>query len=158
MLGTHTTKYNLSRQIKPSSGVRVISKANQGLGRDEHGGASGPGVPSCALRARHCSWECSFRGLLGPRRLASSEQSAGLWTTELGLWSMQTSRVVQGLHCPWACGIFYTGIEPVFPASQVIQRTQDMVVTNRLPTVLLHSTWTPSRAVSIAASLELRLD
>ena len=27
----------------------------------------------------------------------------------------------------------------------------------RLPTVLLHSTWTPSRAVSIAASLELRL-
>lgn len=36
---------------------------------------------------------------------------------ELGLWSMQTSRVVQGLRCPWACGISYTGIEPVFPAS-----------------------------------------
>ena len=32
-----------------------------------------------------------------------------------------------------------------------------MVVTNRLPTVLLHSMWTPSRAVSITASLELRL-
>ena len=28
----------------------------------------------------------------------------------------------------------------------------------RLPTVLLHSMWTPSRAVSITASLELRLD
>ncbi|KAI4580567.1 hypothetical protein MJG53_010109 [Ovis ammon polii x Ovis aries] len=38
-------------------------------------------------------------------------------TGELGLWSMQTSRVVQGLRCPWVCGIFYTGIEPVFPAS-----------------------------------------
>ncbi|KAI4552074.1 hypothetical protein MJG53_000089 [Ovis ammon polii x Ovis aries] len=38
-------------------------------------------------------------------------------TGEPGLWSMQTSRVVQGLRCPWVCGIFYTGIEPVFPAS-----------------------------------------
>ncbi|XP_045021720.1 coiled-coil domain-containing protein 3-like isoform X2 [Bubalus bubalis] len=33
--------------------------------------------------------------------------------------------------------------------TRVIQRTQGMVVTNRLPTVLLHSMWTPSRAVSI---------
>ncbi|KAI4552039.1 hypothetical protein MJG53_000140 [Ovis ammon polii x Ovis aries] len=40
-------------------------------------------------------------------------------TGELGLWSMQTSRVVQGLRCPWVCGIFYTGIEPVFPASNL---------------------------------------
>ncbi|MXQ91853.1 hypothetical protein E5288_WYG019594 [Bos mutus] len=40
---------------------------------------------------------------------------------------------------------------------QVIQRTQDMVVTDRLPTVLLHCMWAPSRAVSITASLELRL-
>ena len=32
-----------------------------------------------------------------------------------------------------------------------------MVVTNGLPTVLLHPMWTPSRAVSITASLELCL-
>uniref|UniRef100_A0A4W2IKT7 Reverse transcriptase domain-containing protein n=1 Tax=Bos indicus x Bos taurus TaxID=30522 RepID=A0A4W2IKT7_BOBOX len=46
----------------------------------------------------------------------------------------------------------------LFLLPQVIQRTQGMVVTNRLPTVLLHSMWTPSRAVSITASLELRLE
>ena len=40
---------------------------------------------------------------------------------------------------------------------QVIQRTQGMVITNRLPTVLLYSIWTPSREVSITASLELLL-
>ncbi|KAM9703005.1 uncharacterized protein ACBT57_023014 isoform 3-T4 [Dama dama] len=46
----------------------------------------------------------------------------------------------------------------ILVTSMVIQRTQDMVVTNRLPTVFLHSMWTPSRAVSIRASLELRLE
>lgn len=69
---------------------RTVSTAGAGLtwavrqGRGEYGSASGPGLPSCALRARHCSWECSFRGLLGPRRLASSEQSGGAWTTGKG--------------------------------------------------------------------------
>lgn len=81
------------------SGARLTGA---GLGRGEHGGASGPGVPSCALRARHCSWDCSFRGLLGPRRLASSEQSAGLWTTGKGT---RTRRSREPCLLPFVCSL-----------------------------------------------------
>ena len=35
---------------------------------------------------------------------------------ELGLWSTQTSIVVQGLSCPGLWNLLGPGIEPVFPA------------------------------------------
>ncbi|KAM9671277.1 uncharacterized protein ACBT57_006497 [Dama dama] len=53
-------------------------------------------------------------------------------------------------------GHLVSGTEGCGP--QVIRRTRDMVVTNRLPTVLLHSVWTPSRVVRNTASLELCLE
>lgn len=97
--GAHRARLGGGASLGGWSGARLTGA---GLGRGEHGGASGPGVPSCALRARHCSWDCSFRGLLGPRRLASSEQSAGLWTTGKGT---RTRRSREPCLLPFVCSL-----------------------------------------------------
>ena len=71
-------------EVGVGEGHTGIACWGRGGGRWLTVSVSRAGGPRCALRGRHCGWECPFHAHLGPQQSASREQSGGVQTTGKG--------------------------------------------------------------------------